>query len=141
MKDYRIIPYNYKLMTGKWKIGIILKCGYTFCQNNELTADLIKISNNIYFKDTSDNLLPKETKLFYEGLTRVKENIGSYIKADNNLIINLFSIYFSDCNIQDEAFTLSAMEWAGKAFGFSIPKIKISFDNLKGYNGMYIFDF
>lgn len=58
---------NYKLMTGKRKISVLFECGYGFCDDNELCADLIKISDNIYFQNKDENLLSDETEFFYRG--------------------------------------------------------------------------
>lgn len=35
------------------------------------------------------------------------------------------SILCSDCNIQNDAFAASAIQWASETFGFAMPPIKI----------------
>lgn len=57
------------------------------------------------------------------------------------MIIALRSIQFSDCYVQREGFTASAIQWASETFDFPMPIIETHFDRLKSQNGMYIFDF
>jgi len=137
---------KYNLFISKWGIAIILKAGYKILYDNEDKSRYIKICENMYF---SLSLLPypnsilltrEELEYFCKGLTLVNKQIMEAVQNQPCLII-LRSILFSDCNIQYEAFTVSAIQWASEIFGFSMPTINVWFHSAEKPCGKYIFDF
>ena len=42
---------NYKLMLGKWKIGIILEAGYQLLKSVENKESCVKLTDQIYFQN------------------------------------------------------------------------------------------
>lgn len=77
---------------------------------------------------------------FCKGLKLVSALIIDTIQ-NRSCLIKLNSIIFSDCNIQNDAITASAIQWASEVFGFSMPTINVWFDNTKMPCGKYMFDF
>ena len=148
---------NYKLLTGKWKIGILLEAGYCVVQSLVRGELYIKIARNIYFLPKcipypNSQLLSRwELNYFCNGLKLVKEQIIEKQKelageniTDGKLVIILRSVQFSDCNIQDEAFAVTAIQWAAEVFDFMKPEVTVSFDKnctVGGLKGRYFFDF
>ncbi len=130
-------------MSGKWKIGILLECGYYFCKDEKTDESFIKISDNIYFRNIAcdDKLLPCEVNGFCKGLKISQNLIKEAIDFSGNLMVCLYSAKFSDCNIQSEAFTAAAIQWTSETFSFTMPDINITFDKSRGLYGGYIFDF
>lgn len=147
MENYRWKKCTYKLMTGRWKIWIVLEAGYQlqYCMTDE--NGLMKLTNHIYFHTmflpypASQMLSKEEISYFCNGLKAVSKQISKFLDNDLYVIIALRSIQFLDCDIQNEAFTVSAIQWSSEIFEFPMPDIKVYFDRLKGRNGIYVFDF
>lgn len=147
IEEYIWKKCNYKLMLGKWKIGIMLEAGYQVLQSAEEREGCTKLTDRIYFQSmllpypSSQPLTAEELDDFCRGLKRVSDQIENAFPEDSCLKIALRSIQFSDCDIQNEAFTASAIQWASETFQFPMPDIRVHFDDSKGRNGMYRFDF
>ena len=89
----------------------------------------------------SIQLSSEELEYFCYGIRLVSKEIEKYQTAPY-LIIALRSIQFSDCNIQEEAFAASAMEWTSEIFGFPMPEIRAYFEqNSNSPYGRYVYDF
>lgn len=138
---------NYKLMTGKWKIGILLEAGYEILEAIDREADYIKLGDRIYFhagplaNHSSQMLLPEETKYFCEGLRMVSKSFNHVLCDNSCLSIAIQDIQFSDCAIQNEAFTACAIQWASEVFQFPMPDIPVVFNPSQGISEVYSFDF
>lgn len=138
---------NYKLMRGKWKIGIILEAGYQILKSVEGEGSCIKLTDQIYFRNMlvpyphSQSLTNEELECFCCGLKLISKQIEKSLQKDCCLTIALRVIQFSDCDIQKEAFTASAIQWSSETFQFPMPHIRADFDDSKGRNGLYLFDF
>lgn len=136
----------YKLFISKWEIAIILEAEYRELYENENKSVYMKIGENLYFASSclpypnSNTLNAEELECFCKGLKLVSAQIIDNMQS-RPCLIKLNSIIFSDCNIQNDAFTASAIQWASEAFGFSMPTINIWFDNTKKPCGKYTFDF
>lgn len=149
MEDYIWKSYRYKIFIKKWEIIIIFEAGYRMLNENVSTDEIICLGNGVYFNSVlrpypeSQQLLPQDSELCYfcNGLKIVAEQILKSTPNLSNILITLRSVQFLDCNIQDEAFTVAAIEWASEVFQFETPKYQVSFDDSKGANGMYLFDF
>ncbi len=50
MTEYRWKKSNYKLMKGKWKIGILLEAGYQIVSVKDNLEKYIKLTDHIYFQ-------------------------------------------------------------------------------------------
>lgn len=137
---------GYNLFISKWEIAIILEAGYRELYERENKNIYIKICENLYFASSclpypnSITLNTEELEYFCRGLKIVSSHIIDALQNRPCLII-LNSIIFSDCNIQNDAFTASAIQWASEVFGFTMPAISVWFDNTKKPCGKYIFDF
>lgn len=137
---------RYNLFIHKWGIAIILKAGYKILAEMENRQDVIKIAEDLYFYPSlqswskSQQLIEEEILCFCEGLKLVCEDI---LKAVRNrlCLITLQTIHFSACNIQNEAFTACAIQWASEIFGFPMPEVKVAFDSTEPPYGRYIYDF
>ena len=145
MKDFQWKKSNYKQMQGRWKIGILLEAGYRECDTLENQSELIKISDRIYFQNAllpypkSEQLSQSELEYWRQGIRLVSAQIE---KRAPYLIVALRNIQFSVCDIQEEAFTASAMQWASEMFGFPMPEVKVIFDkNINPPYGKYVYDF
>lgn len=138
---------NYKLMSGKWKIGILLEAGYEVLETIGNEADYIELGERIYFHRvpltncSCQMLLPEEMEYFCEGLKLISERLNQRLSHNICLSIALHEIQFSDCDIQKEAFIACAIQWASEAFQFPMPNIPVVFDASQGINGRYCFDF
>lgn len=138
---------NYKLMQGKWKIGILLEAGYQIVPLTEKSEKYVKITDHIYFYPLlmpypySQTMSEEEQSYFCDGLKLAAPYISIPNQHNCRLIIALRNIQFSSCNIQEEAFTACAIQWASETFHFGMPEIQIFFDNQAGRNGIYVFDF
>ena len=138
---------NYKLMLGKWKIGIILEAGYQLLKSVENKESCVKLTDQIYFQNMlfpypySQPLTNEELECFCRGLKLISNQIENLLQKDSSLKIALRVIQFEDCNIQNEAFTASAIQWASEKFKFPMPQINVYFNDSKGQNGIYLFDF
>lgn len=147
MEDYIWKSYNYKVLKGKWGISILLEAGYVSLNRNVSKNKIICLENGVYFNSIlqpypeSQSLLPQELHCFCNGLKVVAKQILKSTPHLPNVLIALRSIQFSDCNIQDEAFTAAAMEWASEVFQFETPNYQVFFDDSKGTYGRYVFDF
>lgn len=153
MAEYLWHKSNYKLMKGKWGIAILLEAGYRVVSDIIDENQYIQLTDRIYFQTLllpypdSQSLSDTERDCFCDGLKMVSKYIYSFIDIpkDAFLMIALRFIQFDDCNIQNEAFTASAIQWASEMFCFPIPNIKVYFDpagSVEGMdNGGYVFDF
>ena len=88
----------------------------------------------------------RELERFCDGLKMTANYIypAVNIAEGSFLLIDLRYIGFSICNIQEEAFTAAAIQWASEAFHFSMPHIEVYFDPERtedGWNGKYVYDF
>lgn len=139
--------HHYKMMKGKWKIAIILEAGYGLFDSTISHHQIVCLEHGLYFRSMllpypqSCPLLPQELDCFCNGLKIVSKQILQSAPHLPNILITLRLVQFSDCDIQDEAFTAAAIEWASTAFGFEAPRYQVSFDASKGTNGLYVFDF
>ena len=147
MQDFQWKKSNYKQMNGKWKIGVLLEAGYRECEVIEMNAKGIKLTDRIYFQNMlspypkSEQLLPQELKCWCKGIELVSEEIERCLTMPY-IMITLRNIQYSDCNIQNEAFTAAAIQWASEIFEFSMPEIRVYFDeNINFPYGQYIYEF
>lgn len=99
IEEYIWKECNYKLMLGKWKIGIMLEAGYQVLPSAEPKDGCTKLTDRICFQ-------------------------------------NMLSPYPSS-----QPLTASAIQWSSETFQFPMPDIRVYFDDSKGRNGMYQFDF
>ncbi len=83
----------------------------------------------------------EELQYFYNGLKLVNKYISAFIENNFSLLIVLRCIKFSDCNIQNEAFTACSILLASEIFGFPMPNIITYFDSSRSRYGEYVFDF
>ena len=147
MSEYIWRKSNYKIMTGKWGIAILLEAGYQMASLAKNNSQYIKLTDQIYFHSMllpypeSETLLAEELVFFYNGLRLISKYISTCIPEDSSLIIALRQIQFSDCNIQNEAFTACAIQWASETFQFPMPNITAYFDEGKSSHGMYVYNF
>lgn len=120
----------YKEMSGKLKIGIMLEAGY---KEYGLTADMqncTRITDRIYFENAlstypaSQQMTKEEIECFVEGLRLVSERIEGVLSKDK-VLISLYNIHFSDCDIQKEAFTVAAMQWSSEIFDFPMVEVPV----------------
>lgn len=122
----------------------MLEAGYKVLPDME--AHDTEISEKIYFHSAllpwpdSQSLTAEELDCFCKGLRLVRNQIQETVR-NRPCLITLRSIRFSDCNIQNDAFTACAIQWASEAFGFPMPVVNVSFDALEVPCGKYIFDF
>lgn len=150
MEKYIWKKTNYKLIKASWGIGILLEAGYQIVPAITEPNQYIKITDQIYFLQSlilsypeSETMDIEEINCFCHGLKLASKYISSSINIPENsfLIIAINWIQFSLCNVQNEGFTALAIQWASEMFHFPMPTIDAYFDSLKGYNGMYVFDF
>ena len=148
MKDFKWKSSNYKQMMGKWKIGIILEAGYKECDNLDDYSNLIKLTEKIYFQNNllpypeSVQMLQEELEYWYKGIALVSREIEYSKVTTPYLIVTLHYIHYSMCDIQNEAFTASAIQWASEMFGFIMPDIRVFFDSsLNPPYGKYVYGF
>lgn len=143
---------NYKMMKGKWKIGILLEAGYRTASDVTDLGQCIKLAERIYFQSMdlpypqSQPLSDREQECFCEGLKMISKYIYPTISIPENtsLLIALRCIQFSVCDIQEEAFTAAAIQWASEVFQFPMPNIEVYFDPERtedGWYGKYVYDF
>ena len=120
MNDFVYKKSWYKLFISSWEIAIILEAGYKELCGSDNVSDYIKISDYVYFSSSclpypnSINLNAEELDCFCKGLKLVSAQIFDVIQ-NKPYLIHLKSILFSDCNIQNDAFTASAIQWASEA--------------------------
>ena len=144
--EYLWTKTNYKLMQGKWKIGILLDAGYQIVPFTENLQKYTKFADHMYFHSLlmpypySQTMSEEELSYFCGGLKLAAPYI-SIPEQDNCLLIALRNIQFSSCNIQKEAFTACAIQWASETFHFYMPQIQTFFDSKAGRHGVYVFDF
>lgn len=137
---------RYKLFIKRWGIVIIIEAGYQKLPATENWDNYIRITDHLYFFSDllpypdSQQLVAEEQICFCNGLKYVGDQILEALQNDSCLI-TLRSARFSDCCVQEEAFTACAMQWASEAFGFPMPKINVWFDSDQPPCGKYVFDF
>lgn len=147
VEDYIWKSYGYKVFKGKWGIAILVEAGYRSLNSNVSSNKIVCLENGVYFNSIlrpypeSQPISPQELHCFCNGLKAVAKQILKSTSHLPNILITLRSVQFSDCDIQDEAFTAVAMEWASEVFQFETPNYQVSFDYSKSTNGMYLFDF
>lgn len=143
--------FYYKEMSGKLKIGIVLESGY---KEYGLTADMqncIHITDRIYFENAlltypaSQQMTQEEIDCFVEGIRLVSDRIEKVLSKDK-VLISLYSIHFSDCDIQKESFTAAAIQWASEIFDFPMVKVPVKWVTAKESDsnavlGHYKYDF
>lgn len=146
MNDFIKRKSHYRLFISKWGIAIILEAGYRNLHKDEDGKAYIKLHENLYFSiaflpyPDSVTLTNEEIEAFCKGLRMVSQQIID--KANHRpCLIQLQSIQFSDCNMQQEALIVSAIKWASETFDFPMPIIKITFDDTIKPYGKYVFDF
>lgn len=146
MNDFIYKKSWYKLFISRWEIAIIVEAGHKELHERHNVTDYIKISDNLYFSfqclsyPSSNPLNTAELECFCKGQRLVSAQIADAVQ-NKPYLIQLRSILFSDCNIQNDAFTASAIQWASEAFGFTMPPIKVWFDDTENPCGRYKFDF
>ena len=74
---------------------------------------------------------------FCHGLKLISNQLAKLLQKDSYLKIALRVIQFEDCNIQNEAFTASAIQWSSETFKFPMPYIGVYFIETEGQNGIY----
>ncbi len=143
---------RYKLFISRWGIVVNLEAGYKILSHTALENEMknkencIKITDGLYvcfdlapYPD-SQQLTAEEQKFVCDGLRLVGSQILASLQ-NRCCLITMRSFQFSDCDIQDETFTASAIQWAGEAFGFPVPEIPVRFEWEQPPCGKYIFDF
>ncbi|MCX4298760.1 MAG: hypothetical protein OSJ73_17300 [Lachnospiraceae bacterium] len=146
--EFRWKRTRYNLFISKWGIAIILEAGYKILSETKrpVQTEIIQIADNLYFYPSlqpwpeSEQLVAEEVLCFCKGLEFVRSNISRAVE-NHPCLITLRSIHFSACNMQNEALTACAIQWASEAFDFSMPEIKAVFDNTQLPCGKYIYDF
>lgn len=148
MCEYIWKSSKYKLLKGRWGIAVWLEAGYKIVSGIEAGNGYIQLTDNIFFHSHSMLSYPESQKLteeelvyFCNGLRLVSKYLGEWAGDGSCLVIALKSIHFSDCYLQIEGFTASAIQWASETFGFPMPDIKTYFDRKKSNYGGYVFDF
>ena len=147
MRNYTWTKSKYKLLQSQWGIAIWVEAGWQIVSDIGDKSKYTELADNIYFQcmllpySDSQNLTADELQSFCDGLKLVDKYLYKLQQKDSCLIIALRSILFSDCYVQAEGLTASAIQWASETFQFPMPPIKIQFDRLKSRYGMYIFDF
>ena len=66
----------------------------------------------------------RDIECFVEGLRLVSNRIEEVLSKDK-VLISLYSIHFSDCDIQKEAFTVAAMQWSSEIFDFPMVEVPV----------------
>lgn len=146
MCEYKWSRSRYKLFISRWGIAIILEAGYKILSATENREDYIKIVENLYASfdlipySGSQQLIAEEQILFCNGLKLVSGQILEALQG-RCCLITLRRIEFSPCDIQDEAYTACAIQWASEAFGFPMPAVNVWFDREQPPCGRYVFDF
>ena len=137
---------HYKLFISKWEITIILEAGYRELYENEDCKKYIKVYEDLYFSTAflpypnSILLTDEEIESICKGLSMVGNLIMDKVHH-KPCLIQLQSIQFLDCNIQQEALIVSAIKWASEIFDFPMPMIKVTFNDTVKPCGKYVFDF
>ncbi len=120
----------YKEMSGKLKIGIVLEAGYKKCEFAKDMQNFIRITDRIYFENAlfsypaSQQMSKEEIECFVEGVRLVSDRIEEVLSKDR-VLISLYNIHFSDCDIQKEAFAVAAMQWSSEIFDFPMVEIPV----------------
>lgn len=120
----------YKEMSGKLKIGILLEAGYKACKCTMDMQSCIRITDRIYFENAllpypvSQQMTKEEIECFVEGVRLVSDRIEEVLLEDK-VLISLYNIHFSDCDIQKEAFAVAVMQWSSEIFDFPIVEVPV----------------
>ena len=120
----------YKEMSGKRKIGILLEAGYKECESAMDMQNFMRITDRIYFENAlfpypaSQQMTKEEMECFVEGVRLVSDRIEEVLLKDR-VLISLYNIHFSDCDIQKETFTMAAMQWSSEIFDFPMVKVPV----------------
>lgn len=126
MSEYIWKRSNYK----GGRMGVILEAGYQMTSDRPVDES-IKITDIIYFKSMllsypkSECLKDEEIKYFCAGLRLISKSLSEVIQEGFYLVIGLRSIFFSECDIQMEDFTGSAILWASETFNIPIPDVDV----------------
>ena len=146
MCEYIWKESRYKLFIKKWGIVIVVEAGYRILSDAENRDHYIMVAENLYFSlnllpyPASQQLIAEEQICFCQGLQLVSSQILEILQ-NRPCLVTLRSACFLDCNIQNEAFTACAMQWASEAFAFPMPEIHVRFDSAQPPCGRYVFDF
>lgn len=130
MSEYIWKRSNYK----GGRMGVILEAGYQMVSDRPVDKS-IKITDTIYFKSMllpypkSECLNDEEIKYFCAGLRLISKSLSETIQEEFYLVIGLRSISFSECYIQMEDFTGSAILWASETFNIPIPDVEVYSDS------------
>lgn len=141
----------YKEMSGKLKIGIVLEAGYKKCEFAKDMQNCMRITDRIYFENalspypTSQQMTKEEMECFVEGVRLVSDRIEEVLLKDK-VLISLYNIHFSDCDIQKEAFTVAAMQWSSEIFDFPMVEVPVKWVTVeerdsKSISGYYEYKF
>ena len=141
----------YKEMSGKLKIGIVLEAGYKKCEFAKDMQNCMRITDRIYFENAlspypaSQQMTKEEMECFVEGVRLVSDRIEEVLLEDK-VLISLYNIHFSDCDIQKEAFTVAAMQWASEIFDFPMVEVPVRWvtveeSDSKSISGYYEYKF
>lgn len=129
---------------ASWCISLYLKLSFEPFHNSQYASTSKEISNGVYLcinlaqYPESVNIDDAQLQSLLIGLNAVSEKINNHTPYKNNTLIVLHSVNYGYCDIQEEGFTHSIIEWSAKAFGFEAPIITVSYD--KKIN-KYLFNF
>ncbi len=132
MSEYIWKKSNYK----GGRMGVLLEAGYQMASDRP-TDESIKITEKIYFKPMllpypkSEWLKDEEIKYFCAGLQLMSQSLSEEVQEGFYLVIGMRSIFFSECDIQIEDFTGSAILWASETFNIPIPDVDVYSDSWK----------
>lgn len=132
MSEYIWTKSNYK----GGRMGVVLEAGYQMVSNRPIDKS-IEITEKVYFKSMllsypkSECLNDEEIKYFCAGLQLMSQSLSETVQEGFYLVIGLQSIYFSECYIQMEDFTGSAILWVSETFNIPIPDIDVYSDRWK----------
>ncbi len=132
MSEYIWKTSNYK----GGRMGVILEAGYQIVSDRPQDKS-IKITEKIYFKPMllqypkSECLNNEDIKYFCAGLQLMRKSLSEAVQEGFYLVIGLRSISFSECYIQIEDFTGSAILWASETFNIPIPNVDVYSDSWK----------
>lgn len=138
-----MIENTYFVCKSSWCINIKIIAECTNFDESNVGSSAIKVVDGIWLKFADKPIVENEIfcndDLMYlaKGLEIVqKAIINNSIYKHTLIVIN--SLQFSLCDFQEEGLTAAIIEWASKAFNFSMPIINVEFQK---QNNKYIFKF
>lgn len=138
-----MIEHKYYVCKSSWWIYIEIVAEYVELNKCNDNFKAVRIGEGLWLKFADKPII--ENELFcnddlpylMKGLEIVQNEIIKNSLYKDTLII-IHSLQFSPCDFQEEGVTAAIIEWASKAFDFSMPRIKVDFCKEKN---RYIFDF